>query len=428
MGLRLGRHAHETALQGEVEQIPSSSFSTLPEIQTSLTEAEGSDENCDSPRQHSQRLTRLETASSMAQAISGPRVVQLFVLVHGICGSADDWSEWMEQIQLRQPPDWIVLASSRITSSCGFVGEPLEKLASLLSEEVEEFLQEVLSGKSSNDSVPIPQKANIHFIGHSLGGLIIRAAMQEITKAVERCGDGKVVMGHLVTLDTPHLGVRHGSAATAWKSLCRFCSLHRQVNLMDGRLGQSGETELSFLEKLADPQHGYLKELCKFKHLTAVSATHWDTIVPFCSAVIAPSNPFDCPGVAEASFFRVDASLGFAPMGMSSLQRASAGGPKMEEWQADIEKFEASKNSAETGEVCWHHPNDGLSKFPVSMLQGLASVPWRRVAFTTHRPLGAQVHTFALAKQQPSRRVKRWAIEFIGMLLDMLEQEDCALS
>merc|ERR1711957_1108098 len=93
-----------------------------------------------------------------------------------------------------------------------------------------------------------------------------------------------VKYGHLLTLNSPHLGVQSAALAQRWRNLVRFCELHKQVTLRDQRLGDHHCTELGILEEMADPDGSYIQSLALFRHRTAVAATHWDLPVPFCSA------------------------------------------------------------------------------------------------------------------------------------------------
>lgn len=341
--------------------------------------------------------------------------VKLFILVHGMCGCADDWSHWIGQIKKRQRPDWIVIAAESITRHCGLLASGLEKLAALLSEEVSDILNKLLTasedsalradycGSSVRRSLRRDGRIVLNFVGHSLGGLTTRAALPAICK-LQAFSQNKFELGHFLSLNSPHLGICSASAATAWKSLARFGKLHRQLNLLDTQPGAS-----CFLARLADPEDVFLKELLKFQHRTTVAGTAWDLLVPFCTAAISPSNPFPVTGPSQRPFWQVDAALD------ESL--TSFDGKKAKLWQQEF-----ARTALPEGTSCnWHCPQDSGVQFPESMYRGLTSVPWRRVAFTVHRTIGAQVHTFCLGKQQLSRRAKRWSLEFIDMLLDMLE-------
>mmetsp|Transcript_34124 Transcript_34124/g.61790 ORF Transcript_34124/g.61790 Transcript_34124/m.61790 type:complete len:431 (+) Transcript_34124:63-1355(+) len=382
----------------------------------------------------SERPPSNSTTSTRCPDFRDKEELQLFVLVHGICGSADDWSEWIERIRCRQHPNWIVVAASRITPECQFIASRLEALAKLLSEEVSDILQELLSDEeTSRDeesdalslrtryqyfghsaAVGSGSRVTLNFLCHSLGGLITRASLPEISKlpALEA---GQVTLGSFVTLNSPHLGTCPSSAVTAWKGLCRFNELHRQINLLDARLGAHSE-DLGLLEKLAEPSSEFHEVLLMFQHRTAVAATRWDIIVPFCSAAICPTNPFPSTSPTQPAFWRIDAALDFEE---SSVLAREVEENACEIWKSSMLEFDTS--TVDSSEIhTWH--TERRVQFPMSMYRNLTSACWRRVAFTVHH-VGAQVHTFSLGKQQVSAHVHKWSIEFIDTLLDMIEED-----
>lgn len=349
---------------------------------------------------------------SAAQRGEVPETVKLFIFVHGMCGSADDWSPWIDQIKKRQRPDWIVVAAKKITRHCGLLASGLETLADLLSDEVAEVLRDLLTASDDNVRADYSgcqcrllaargSKVVLNFVCHSLGGLTTRAALPDISRKIKALGE-RVELGHFLSLNSPHLGICSAGTATAWKNIARLCKLHRQLNLLD--MHASGKC---FLAHLADPEEEFMKELLKFQHCTTVAATSWDLLVPFCTAAICPSNPFPVTGPSQAPFWQVDAAIDESFV-------SSAG--KAQQWHQELSKKEFLEAGCD-----WHCPSDGGVRFPESMYRGLITVPWRRVAFTVHRTIGAQVHTFCISKGQLSRRAKRWSLEFIDMLLDMLQ-------
>jgi hypothetical protein len=99
----------------------------------------------------------------------------------------------------------------------------------------------------------------------------------------------------------------------SWKNLVTFNYLHKQVTLQD---------DDRFLQQLADPGGQFLPHLTKFQHRTAVGATHWDLVVPFCTAAISSVNPFPTqrvPSWFHKAFWRLEALQGFAPKDARSL-------------------------------------------------------------------------------------------------------------
>jgi len=396
-----------TALKSDYTQASNSSWSI--EDDEEAQECSGEPNGLESPWGSSTNPSAAQQDCQRGEV----ETVKLFILVHGMCGSADDWSPWIEQMKKRHRPDWIVVAAKKITRHCGLFASGLETLADLLSDEVAEVLRDLLtasddkavradySGCQCRLLAARGSKVILNFVAHSLGGLTTRAALPDISRKIKALGE-RVELGHFLTLNSPHLGICSAGTATAWKNIARFCKLHRQLNLRD--MHASGKC---FLAQLADPEQEFMQELLRFQHCTTVAATSWDLLVPFCTAAISPSNPFPVTGPSQAPFWQVDAAIDESFV-------SSAG--EAQQWHQEFTK----KEFLETG-CDWHCPSNSGVRFPESMYRGLITVPWRRVAFTVHRTIGAQVHTFCIGKGQLSRRAQRWSLEFIDMLLDMLQ-------
>merc|ERR1740121_1233816 len=91
------------------------------------------------------------------------------------------------------------------------------------------------------------------------------------------------------------------------------------------------------LSRLASPGSDACRCLALFQHVTAVGATHWDVIVPFCTATVCAENPFDAPNFLWGdlrSFWRVDAALGFEEG--SALARSARGGEPSASFAAHV--------------------------------------------------------------------------------------------
>eukprot|EP00439_Symbiodinium_sp_Y106_P027588 s1883_g3.t1 len=257
-----------------------------------------------------------------------PAPQQLFVLVHGICGHARDFEVWEERLRACERPDWVVRISEKITPHAKFAGSEVCKLGEMLAGEVIDWVKEL----------HIQAGIVVHFVCHSLGGLVARAALPKICEELDD-ELPSVSYGHFITLNTPHLGVRGANLWMCWKNMgvliptAAFSQIH-QLTLQD----RSGETPSSetlrsepssssvtttsaaqkpsrrFLESLADPQGRWCEALARFKYRTAVAASHWDVIVPFCTAAICSDNPFPSPNIFAGdfrTFWRVDAAVGF---------------------------------------------------------------------------------------------------------------------
>ncbi|CAJ1346927.1 unnamed protein product [Effrenium voratum] len=178
------------------------------------------------------REPQAEVSRGSRGSSSRSGALQLFVLVHGICGSSRDWEVWKNRLELRRRADWEVRASDSITPFSYFGGYEVHKLGELLAKQVAEWA---------------------------------RAALPRICEW-DLPG---VVHGHFVTLNTPHLGVRGANLWMCWKNMGvlipikSFNQIH-QLTLQDERSdvaplreesGSSfGRRSARLLEELADPQ------------------------------------------------------------------------------------------------------------------------------------------------------------------------------
>uniref|UniRef100_A0A7S2HFZ1 DUF676 domain-containing protein n=1 Tax=Zooxanthella nutricula TaxID=1333877 RepID=A0A7S2HFZ1_9DINO len=356
------------------------------------------------------------------------RAVQLFALVHGICGSSSDWSVWEDRLALCGREDFLVRAASSITEGSSFGGWDLQRLGDLLAGEVLGWILGLLG--RGRDVV-------LHFVCHSMGGLIMRAALPRVCEELQ--GEARVAYGHVLTLNTPHLGVHGAKGLMMWKNLSAlipavlFKQIH-QLTLQDGSddCGRPDRGGLCFggrgrrqplsrprlLDELARPDGQACRCLAMFAHRTAVAATHWDVVVPFCTAAICAENPFRAPSLLAGDivpFWRVDAAAGF-PEGTTLGACHTRGGDAA--WVfADL--CASERPSAARSGRGWCYSSDGEVAFPAAMLDGLcAAAPWRRIAYTCHQPWWghADVHVFAIGKD---RKVKQWSVDFIDTLISI---------
>lgn len=116
--------------------------------------------------------------------------LHLFVLVHGYQGSPKDMQILRNEISTIFPYTVFLISSKNE----GLTESSISELGGNLAEEVRKFIED----NSLN------QIGSISFIGHSLGGLIIRAALPQLINLSDKF--------HLfLTLSTPHLGICEGS-------------------------------------------------------------------------------------------------------------------------------------------------------------------------------------------------------------------------
>jgi len=119
------------------------------------------------------------------------RGVHLFVMVHGFQGSSYDMRMFKNIIQQALPESLFLCSSANEQDTEGDIGDMGHRLA----QEVHNFIRESCPGKNLG---------RLTFVGHSLGGLIIRAALPYLEKFKDK-------MHGFLSLCTPHLGYMYKS-------------------------------------------------------------------------------------------------------------------------------------------------------------------------------------------------------------------------
>jgi hypothetical protein len=256
------------------------------------------------------------------------------------------------------------------------------------------------------------KKLHLHFVCHSLGGLLLRTALPAMCEKLDMIRACSVELGHFLTLNCPHMGIQAKRKRYRWKHLVKFKDLHKQVTIQDDE---------RFLERLADSRDEFLPYLARFRHRTAVAATHWDLIVPFCTAAICAENPFPrpiIPSLFGSSFWRLDAATGFESDTLSRFQERLAGAvDPAERLSSHLKELESETwEPGDSPSEVWSSSDDGSVFFPSQMLNALASAGWRRIAFTLHWT-GVSPHTFVIGKTQCE-----WSQQLVGCLIDVLEE------
>jgi pimeloyl-ACP methyl ester carboxylesterase len=196
----------------------------------------------------------------------------LFVLVHGFQGNSFDMRLFKNQISLLYPDAMFLTSSANECRTDGHIGE----MGISLATEVLTFIEQ---------TCPLSSIGRVSFIGHSLGGLIIRAALPSLEILSSR-------LHAYITQSTPHLGYLNNSSRLVSMGLWVLKKWRKSICLKQLSLTDSQYPVQSFLYELS--QYPGLEW---FKHVVLFSSAQ-DSYVPFDSAriEISPSTARD-PGM-----------------------------------------------------------------------------------------------------------------------------------
>lgn len=186
--------------------------------------------------------------------------VHLIVLVHGFQGNSGDLRA-MKNHLLMLHPEALFLCS---TSNEKKTEDDIEDMGIRLANEVTEYIQEWCPG---------PTLGTISFIGHSLGGVIIRSALPYLSWLQDK-------MCTFATLSTPHLGYMYASNTLVNAGLWVLKKLRNSKCLEQLSMSDTSNGKESFLYKLSLGEG-----LNWFKHVLLVSS-YQDRYIPIESARI----------------------------------------------------------------------------------------------------------------------------------------------
>ena len=187
----------------------------------------------------------------------------VFVLVHGLMGTSFDMKFVRDIISLHRPQSLILMSRSNENQTEGSIEDAGRNLAI----EVQAFLEGCVRVKVEK----------ISFVGHSLGGLIIRAALPLLVKYKDK-------MYTLITLSSPHLGCTHSKSKLVGAGLWVITKFKRSHSLKQLGIVDTNDPRTSFIYSLSKTQG-----LEWFKHLILISSEQ-DNYVPFESARIEGNN------------------------------------------------------------------------------------------------------------------------------------------
>ena len=196
--------------------------------------------------------------------------LHLIVLVHGYKGSSKDMNVFRNEISVLFPH--AVFLVSVANEDC--TEASISKLGINLAQEVKEFF--CVNGSA--------QIGNVSFIGHSLGGLIIRAALPLLLEY-----SGKFHC--LITISTPHLGVLEGSKLVQ-AGIWILNYVKKTDSLCELRMADSKFPESSLLYRLSNFTGFEL-----FTHLVLVSSPQDSYSPHYSSRIEVPKSSSDPPNV-----------------------------------------------------------------------------------------------------------------------------------
>ena len=188
------------------------------------------------------------------------RGVHLFVLCHGFQGTSFDMRMFKNIISIAQPDAQFLCSAANEDDTEGNIFDMGYKLA----QEVHQYVRE---------SCPGNNLGRLSFVGHSLGGLIIRAALPYLEKFKDKTHG-------LLTLCSPHLGYMYKSGKLFNAGMWILKKWRKSTCLTQLSMSDSKELEKTALYELSKSEG-----LGWFKHIILVSSFQ-DQYAPFDSARI----------------------------------------------------------------------------------------------------------------------------------------------
>ena len=184
--------------------------------------------------------------------------VHLMVLVHGFQGNHFDMRLMKNNIAIIHPEALFLCSNSNEESTEGDIGEMGVRLA----QEVMNFITEWCPNRSLG---------RLSFIGHSMGGLIIRAALPYLENYASK-------MHMYISFSSPHLGYMYNSSKIIDAGMWFLKKWRKSKCLQQLSMSESTNLRQSFLYELSTQ-----KGLGWFKYVTLVSS-YQDQYAPYDSA------------------------------------------------------------------------------------------------------------------------------------------------
>lgn len=206
----------------------------------------------DSEAKHSQYILD-------SSILKGPEIHIIF-LAHGYKGSSVDMHMIKGYINMIYPAVHVYSCKcNENLTDCN-----IELLGENLAEEVIHYLYEIKVPK---------HRLKISFLGHSMGGLVLRAALPSLS-------DYKSCMGSFITLSSPHIGIVYANNTLLQIGKWIIKKLQKSVSFTQMTMKDHKNPRESFIYKLSNSEG-----LNWFKHVIFFSCTD-DPYVPVDSAGI----------------------------------------------------------------------------------------------------------------------------------------------
>lgn len=181
----------------------------------------------------------------------------LYVFVHGFQGSIADMRTIRNNLKQFYPSAYFLLSRSNEADTFSDIAQMGEKLAIEICEFVRDF--------------ELEQDLLIHMVGHSLGGIIARAALAHL-KGFQ--------MGSYVSFSSPHLSYLHGTKPVIETGMWFLRKFKKTYSLEQLSMSDSRELEDCFMYKLSKSG-----SLGRFRKAILISSFE-DSYVPWHSARI----------------------------------------------------------------------------------------------------------------------------------------------
>jgi hypothetical protein len=220
--------------------------------------------------------------------------ITLFVLVHGFQGNSFDMRLFKNHICMLYPNYMFLCSAANEGNTEGDIIE----MGLRLSNEVKSYLQ---------DWCPSGNIGSISFIGHSLGGLIIRAALPFLAEYAAK-------MKLYMTLSTPHLGYMYSDSRLVDAGLWFLKKWRKSLCLQQLSMGDSPDPRESTMYRLSS-----FEQVRWFKHVVLFSSTQ-DQYAPFDSARIEVSTRATSDAMRGCYYIEM-ASKMLSQIGIEKLKR-----------------------------------------------------------------------------------------------------------